>query len=115
MKHDEWIYEMQDENKRLKADNLAIRKGAHDWKKRARTAEKRCVELLKERNVWQDEHAEDLKEMAHMLSESDMKLAKAQTDLQNAMDDKAEIEYELLLVKAHAYDLAFGNPMERSA
>ena len=96
-----------------------IKNGARKWKQRAKATEqrlketeKRCVELLKERNIWQDEHTRDLSELAQMLAESDKKLAGAQVDLQNAIDAKAEVEYELLMVKAHAYDLAFGNREE---
>lgn len=109
MKHDEWIYEMQDENKRLKAENEAIRKGANDWKKRAKAEKKRCRELEREREIWQSEHIQDLQTMANMLSDTDEKLAKTRAELDNAIDAKCEAEYELLLVKAHAYELAFGS------
>lgn len=89
----------------------SLRKQAHDWKKRAKSAEARLVELLREKVRTQDENRAAIEEMAKMIGESDRKLAKAQADLQNEIDDRAELEYELVLVKAHAYDLAFGSPV----
>ena len=95
--------------KRNDAETMeALRKAAHDWKKRAKAAEARLVELLREKVKTQDEHSAAIEEMAKMLGESDRKLAKVQSDLENEIDDHAELEYELVIVKAHAYDLAFG-------
>jgi len=98
-------------NNRKNESVESLRQQAHDCKKRAKSAEARLVELLREKVRTQDEHRAAIEEMAKMIGESDRKLASVQADLQNEIDDRAELEYELVLVKAHAYDLAFGSPV----
>lgn len=99
-------------NNRKNESVESLRQQAHDWKKRAKSAEARLVELLREKVRTQDEHRAAIEEMAKMIDESDRELASVQADLKNEIDDRAELEYELVQVKAHAYDLAFGSPVE---
>lgn len=95
--------------KQLKEEKRLIRQGAHEWKKRAVAAEKRCRELLTERVKDQDAHDETMRILAGELSETDKKLLQTMDDLQQVSFNREEIRYELVRVKAHAYDLAFGN------
>lgn len=92
-----------------------MRKAAHDWKKRAKGAEARLVELLHEKVRMQDDHRRMQEALIASIAESDKKLARVKADLDNATDEKAELEYELMCVKAHAYDLAFGSPIGMDA
>lgn len=101
--------------KQLKEEKRLIRQGAHDWKVRARDAEKRCRELLEERVKAQDAHDETVQILAGELSESDKKLMQTMDELQQVRFGREELRYELERVKAHAYDLMCGNRLNGEA
>lgn len=100
------------ENTRLLETISAIKKGAHDWKVRAKAAEKRCKELLEERVKRQDEHDGTLNILSGELADCDKRMLELHEELQKTRFGREELRYELDRVKAHAYDLAFGNRLD---
>ena len=101
------------ENAMLMDTIKAVRQGAHDWKMRAKAAEARCKELLKEHVRMQDEHQHDMDKMTELLVETNEKLAKQQVAWQEACTENNDMLLEINCLKAHAYDLAFGSALER--
>lgn len=106
--------------KQLQEENRRIRQGAHDWKMRARAAEKRQKELVIEKVKMQDEHRAALETVAKMLGETERKLCKVQADLLTARDDYedqhwelAEKDLEIMRLKAEIYDLEHRQEEER--
>ena len=99
-------------NEQNKANAAELRQAAHDWKKRARGAEKRVLELLKEQAEQRRVYETGVKQMAEMLEEADQKKTKLMAEIDNLTDERFELQYELMCVKAHAYDLAFGSATE---
>lgn len=111
----DYINRIETENVLLKKERDAIKQGAHDWKKRAKAAEKRQKELVIEKVKMQDEHRAALETVAKMLGETERKLCKVQAELISARDDYedqhwtlVEKDQEIMRLKAEVYDLTHG-------
>lgn len=74
-----------------------VRQGARDWKRQCKEARKALAEMtaVQEALLADNERLGD-------------RLAKTLSREREQADAAAELAYELLVVKAHAYDLAFG-------
>ena len=115
---------LQQENAALHRTASAIRAGAHSWKRRAKMAEKRHKELVLEKVQMQDAHKRQLEDVKALLIDAEDRECRTSADLHNAraeLEDLRwekntqinELRYEIVCLKAHAYDLAFGSATER--
>lgn len=115
---------LQQENAYLHRTAQNIRAGANSWKRRAKMAEKRHKELVLEKVQLQDAHERKMEDVKALLIDAEDRECRTSADLHNAraeLEDLRwekntqinELRYEIVCLKAHAYDLAFGSATER--
>lgn len=115
---------LQQENAELHRTAQNIRAVAHSWKRSAKMAEKRHKELVLEKVQLQDAHKRQLEDVKALLIDAEDRECRTSADLHNAraeLEDLRwekntqinELRYEIVCLKAHAYDLAFGSATER--
>lgn len=108
----DYINSIEAENSQLKKERDAIRQGAHNWKMRARAAEKRHKELVLEKVKMQDDHRAAMVSVAKQLAEVEKQLAAAQAKLLVKDDDINDLDWQIIdleediiRLKAEVYDL----------